>query len=494
MAGDVMTTPRAHTSLWLSGLLLLLLSTALWLPHPPWIEDALRQAPAAGFGIHLPLARILFEPFLGPLLFFSRADDTLSLVLWLLVWIMAAILLAHILKARKTGLPLLKAIATGLCKGVFWLPVAFVLVLAVLLIFLFSPFPSSTIAHQQADVVLVNLHSHTFNSHDGLISPLRLFHWHRRNGFDAFFITEHNNHRAALEMVEEQRAGHIPAEPLILAGEEYSGSNHLLLLGLTRDFRSKDYTDQAAIDSAHAQGGVALLPHWFAPHRNTRPLAEYISMGIDGFEIANQAEGIYYPERYIRQLRQAAAQTGLLLTGNADYHGYGPACFAWNAFHLPGWRQLGQAARAQALLDLLHSHDQSRLQVLLYRDRSPIATGMAWLSPFITLLDYYRSLRPAQILSWLIWLGFGMLLLRLTPRIPKRLRIPLTPQEVMAIAGAGAAAVTLLFGMWMLVQVPLLSDENRIYMNSGSMLSITGILLFLYAIFMLKKLKKIQIF
>ena len=410
-------------------------------------------------------------------------------MLWILLWLMAATPLLPLVQARKNGATPGQALRTGIA----WMPVSFILLAAVLLVFLFSPFPSSTIEHQQEDVVLVNLHSHTYHSHDGLISPLRLMNWHKRNGFDAFFITEHNNHRTSLELVEAQRAGALPPEPLIIAGEEYSGSNHILLLGLTRDFNSKDYPDQAAVDSARAQGGAVLLSHWFAPQRNTRPLADYIAMGMDGFEIVNQAEGIYYPEKYTSALRRAAQEHGLLLTGNADYHGYGPACLAWNALHLPGWRRLEQEERARTIIDLLRGRDQSRV-ALCCRDRMRIPAGLAWLSPLITLLDYFRSLRPVQLLAWLAWLGLLLSFSRFAPRIPERLRIPLKPRELLSIAGAGAAAVTLLFGLWMLTEHSLLSGENRIFLNYGTWLSITGILLFIYCIALLKNLKKINIF
>ncbi|HOT98376.1 MAG TPA: hypothetical protein PLG50_15105 [bacterium] len=485
---------NSRRTLWILAALLALLSTSLWLPNPPWIEDALTQQPAAGYSVHIPRLHLLFEPLLGPLFFFSRADTPLPLVLWLLFWLCAAILSAHAIKALQSGLRPADALANGLRKGLFWLPVTFILVVGVLLIFLFSPLPDNTITGHGEDIVLVNFHSHSYYSHDGLISPLRLLRWHKRNGFDAFFLTEHNTHTRTLNLVAEQRAGRLEGEPLIITGEEYSGSNHLLLLGLTRDFHSKDYSDQAAIDSAHAQGGVALLAHWFSPQRNTRPLADYIAMGVDGFEIANQAEGIFYPERYLHPLRQSAAEHGLLLTGNADYHGYGPACFAWNALHLPGWRQLGPTARVETVLNLLRGHDQSRLQILLYRDRQPIAPGLAWISPFITLLDYFRSLHFAQVLSWLAWLVLALLFIRYAPRIPERLRIALTVQEVMAITGAAAAAITLFFGLWMLGQIPFLAGENEIFFKDGLWLSGAGILLFLYCIYALKKLKKIQIF
>jgi len=475
-------------------LLIVLLSAAFWAPNPPYIEDAVTRSAASGFGIHIPPGRIVFEPFLGPLLFFLRADQALLVYLFLAFWSMVAFLAGRMLHEKRTRSRWSDAIRTGFAQGVLWLPVILILFVATMLFILFSPLPSNTITHNDPDVVLVNFHSHTYNSHDGVISPWRLIDWHERNGFDAFFLTEHNHHTITLELAQQQIDSLLPPAPLLLVGQEYSGSNHLLLLGLIRPFNSKDYSDQAAIDTAHAHGGAAVLAHWFAPGKRTRPLMHYVTAGVDGFEIANQAEGIYYPGRYMQQLHTVAREQSLLLIGSVDYHGYGPACFAWNALHIPGWRTRSRSDQSEAIMDLLRSRDQSRLQVLLYRDRERIASGLEWLSPFITVLDYFRSLNLWQMLSWLLWFVVLRLSLYFAPRIPDQLRLRYQTRDILAIAGAGAATITLLFGLWMLAQTPLLLDENRVFMEYGAWLTALGTILFFYCINLLRKLKKMQLF
>ncbi len=40
--------------------------------------------------------------------------------------------------------------------------------------------------------------------------------WHEKNGFDAFFITDHNHHQKTLEAVKAQEQGMLPGEPLMM--------------------------------------------------------------------------------------------------------------------------------------------------------------------------------------------------------------------------------------------------------------------------------------
>lgn len=480
---------------WPLLLLLVLLTSALWHPFTPWVEEGVRQLPATGVAIRIPPLQIILEPLAGPLLFISRADAPLPLYLWTIGWLfMLSLAWQSLMWRRQQHHSWRRAAAAGLRRSLARLPFLLMIAVALLLLVIFLPFPAITIDPGDEELVLVNLHSHTYYSHDGLISPSRLLQWHRRNGFDAFFLTEHNHHGRTLALAAAQARGELPAKPLILAGHEYSGSNHLLLLGLTRDFDSKDYSDRAAVDSAHSQGGAVVLPHWFSPHRNTRPLAEYLAMGIDGVEIVNQGEGLYYPEAALQQLRLAAANHGLLLTGNADYHGYGPTCLVWNALRIPGWRQMERAEAGQAILEVLRRRDQTRLEVLIYRDRTAIPAGRQWLSPWITALDYFRSLRCPQLLSWLVWAAMLAGARRLLSGVPQRLRLRPQPGELLTIAGMLAAVLTILTALWMLSQVPLLGEENRIFLEYGLWLAGTGALILAYGISHLKKLKNIQLF
>ncbi|NIA30388.1 MAG: PHP domain-containing protein, partial [Actinobacteria bacterium] len=359
---------RKKQILFVSIFIVLILVLSFFFHYSIHIENALTSQPTEGFSVKVHTLRIVFEPVLGPLLFYLRADQPLVEMLVLMLWVILAFFVVSFWKAfRNPRGRFLHTFWVGLKNWLVRLPIIIITFVALILVIIFLPLPSNTIVNHQNDTILLNTHSHTYYSHDGLISQKNLMRWHRRNGFDAFFITDHNNHLKTLEFVRAQKAGKIPASPLVFCGEEYSGSNHITLLGLQRDFKTKDMADSTAIDSAHANGGVGIIAHWFADEHRT--IQYYISCGADGFEIANQAEGLSYSRCIFRAIVEKCRENGLLMVGACDYHGYGSAAFTWNALQIPGWQNLTEEQKRSSVMNILRQHQESKIKVLVYRDR-----------------------------------------------------------------------------------------------------------------------------
>ncbi|MDZ7605617.1 MAG: PHP domain-containing protein [Cyclobacteriaceae bacterium] len=254
--------------------------------HPVHIENALTLQPEPDFEIQVSWLRIFFEPVLGVLLCFNRAFYALNEILVLLYWILGLFAVYTLVQSiRLKGKTHIKQF---LLSQLLNLPVLVGLWFALLVILIFVPQHNDRIINKTADWVLVNTHSHTEFSHDGLISQEGLWKWHKRNGFDAFFITEHNNHNRSLEFVKRQRNNEFPADPAVFCGEEFSGSNHLSLLGLKTEFTSKGLSDSVVVAKARAEGAAIIVNHWFDGERKT--LEYYRDLGADGFEIENTAQ------------------------------------------------------------------------------------------------------------------------------------------------------------------------------------------------------------
>ena len=378
-----------------SGLIVLFITMGIlsMLFHQPLqIIDALSSEPVPGFGIHISVWRMLFEPFTGPLLFYLRADQALLEFAILFLWIIVFSLLPALLRFFLHGvllwlksLPLI--VATWL--GLLWL-------------IIYLPLPANTIVNQNEQTILINTHSHTEFSHDGIISTKRLQLWHKKNGFDAFFITDHNHHQHTMEAVRAQDQGTLPEEPLMIVGEEFSGSNHMTLLGLKRNFITRGLSDQQVIDSTHEDQGVVIVAHWFDRERESIPF--FLDMGVDGFEIANQGSGLKYEQRIFSAITEACTSNGLLMTGVVDYHGYGSSCFAWNALEIPHWHQMDPAQKRESILQVLRDRDMTRIRVLLYHDRNVFNRSRVLLSPLYSFVSYFRSLKVIQLVSWILWL------------------------------------------------------------------------------------------
>jgi hypothetical protein len=310
----------------------------------------------------------------------------------------------------------------------------------------------------------VNFHSHSEYSHDGLISQADLMQWHKRNGFDAFFISDHNHHEKTLAAVQEQINGQLPPSPLILCGEEYSGSNHLLLLGLQRNFITRNMSDSLVIDSTHANSGVAIVAHWFKD--KSRTIQYYIDCGADGFEVANQAKGISYDRRIFQDIVNNCKSNDLLMIGASDYHGYGSASFVWNAIKISGWHQMSYKQKQDSILDILRDRDQSKIIVLLYRDRQVFARSKVILSPVFTFVAYFRSLNLYQVFSWIFWV---ILLYFISHIIRLRHAQRIHPLRLWGIIGLVCGLFATINGINLLEQAQPLIGYNNIYSKYGNL-------------------------
>lgn len=379
-------------------LVVLILVLAKVFHYEVHFENALTTQPVTDFGVHIPFWRIVFEPFLGPLLFFNRSIYALKelplALLWLLIFYFAwvGVRIFRIKGSRKSlifaqlaNLPLL----LGMCFSIF-------------VLILFIPLPNNTIVNNSASAVLVTTHAHTEFSHDGLISEEGMWKWHKRNSFDAFFITDHANHQKTLQFVQAQRNGKFPMEPLVMVGQEFSGSNHMSLLGLNGRFKTKGMEDKAVIDSVHKYGGAVIVNHWFDGKGKEKEF--YRDLGVDGFEIENVGSDLYYDREIQAQLKKFCKDNGLTMVGGLDFHGYGRACSVYNAFEIPNWKTLDPDLKERAILDILKNGPQEKLQILLYKDRPFYGDAHLIFRPFLTLINYFRTLNSFQILSWFLWL------------------------------------------------------------------------------------------
>ena len=438
------------------ALALLIAAISFFFHYTPAIRDAVSQTPAQGFELNISWWRVLFEPFFGPLIFLLRSPEPISLYGTLFLWLLVL--------ALAGGWKRNTSVTVNLKRWLRTWPLYFGCAVALFLIAVFAPLPGDTIVNQRPEVVLVNLHSHSHYSHDGIISPKGQLAWHRRQGFDAFFLTEHNHFAKALDIVEQQRNGRLPAHPQIMAGMEYSGSNHILLLGLHRVFNSKDYPDKAAIDSAHSQGGAAIVAHWFTPARNTRPLSFYVDAGADGFEIVNKSEGAFHPGSKAQPVIDLCRRQSLVMSACCDYHGYGNVGQSWTGLTIPGWRTLNPQERQKNILEILRNRQQDRITVLALNDR-PAGRFPVWLRPVQFFFHYAATLNLIQIVSWFFWMGLAAGLVRFSSgRAPGSQGLG---SQGLARLGLLSGALMIGVGFYMILRGLQLRGFNELYFETS---------------------------
>ncbi len=466
-----------------SGLIVLFIAMVILsiLFHQPiHIIDALTSEPVPGFGIHISVWRVLFEPFTGPLLYYLRADQPALEFAVLLLWILALSLLVTLV---RLFLPRNKVTGNPKLNGVFsWLKTAPMIVatwLGLLWLIIYIPLPANTIVNQQEHTILINTHSHSEYSHDGIISTKGLQKWHKRNGYDAFFITDHNHHQHTMEAVKAQEQGMLPETPLLMVGEEYSGSNHMTLLGLTRNFITRGLSDQQVIDSTHDDNGVVIVAHWFDGERESIPF--FLDMGVDGFEVANQANGLTYERRIFNNITEACTSNGLIMNGAADYHGYGSSCFVWNALEIPDWHQMDPVQKRESIMQLLRGRDMTRIRVLLYHDQNTFDRSRVLLSPLYNVVNYFRTLNVLQLLSWFLWL---VLLAILKNRLTLRLTGSVFLRTMQSLALASSIFL-LTNGILLSLKARRLTEYNDIYTEYSNLTLLGGIVFLTYTIILI---------
>ncbi|MEN8122666.1 MAG: hypothetical protein ABFS35_20160 [Bacteroidota bacterium] len=388
---------------YISGLCTLTIAAiSIFFHYPVQIIDALTLEALPDYDFHIPIWKILFEPILGILLFFNRGLFAIDELFLSLYWALIIFISYSILKAVLTK-------DSSLRKKFFLnqlvnLPFVIGLWFTIFVIILFmSPYmPANTIINNSPNTILVTTHSHTQFSHDGLIRQKKLWGWHKYNNFDAFFITDHNTHDKTIDFVNAQRNGEFPIEPLVMGGEEFSGSNHLSLLGLKRKFDTHGYSDTTVIDSVRANNGAVIVNHWFDGEHMS--LEYYKSLNVDGFEIENSATETSYDREIYHKIKDFCESNKLIMNGGLDFHGYGNVCTIWNAMEIPGWHKLNPNDKEEAILNVIRNQDQNKLKVLMYKDRPYYSEKHLFWRPVFTFFNYFRTLNVWQILSWTFWI------------------------------------------------------------------------------------------
>jgi hypothetical protein len=440
-----------------------------------FIQDAISLRVADDFGIKISIWRVAFEPVLGLLLFFNRSLYSIDEILLTVYWVIFAFGIYTIIKtffiSKKKHFIINQLTNFPLIIGLWF---------TFFVIIIFVSLPNNTIINNSEKSVLVTTHSHSHFSHDGLIEPINLWKWHKYNGYDAFFITDHNTHSQTFDFVKDQRNNKFAIEPLVMVGEEFSGTNHLSLLGLKRNFDTDGYTDQRAIDSTRASNGAVIVNHWFDGQHKS--LEYYANLQVDGFEIENSALNKLYDRDLYKKIRQFNFDNNLIMNAGLDYHGYGNSCSLWNAFEIPNWTDLNPNQKEEAILNIIKSKDQSKLRVLKYRDREYYKEDNLIIRPLFTLFNYFRTLNISQAFSWIFWLVFFTFINAKTSINPK-IETYTSSKILIPTAGIFSSIFMLVLGVKFYLGIAkVIGSQNDVYAEYSTILFYVGTIFLAYSV------------
>jgi hypothetical protein len=225
--------------------------------------------------------------------------------------------------------------------------------------------------------------------------------WHRRAGFDAFFITDHNT---------VDGLTHASGSPAICPGIEVSAWRaHVVLLGDTmpvdraRYGGSLDGLRALVAQSDHVYGALSVLslPEYERSHRGR--LDSLLALGADGLELVNASPAANEMSRARRDTVAALARRyDRFVVGASDSHGWGATSMVWNLMPVPPPRPADDRL-CTALLDGLRSGFGSSRIVERHRLR-PDSVWPAWLTPVGVLWETWRGMNGSLTLAWLAWI------------------------------------------------------------------------------------------
>lgn len=170
-------------------------------------------------------------------------------------------------------------------------------------------------------ILRMDLHLHTWGSFDCLSPPEDVLAAARTRGVDRIAITDHNNLEVAVEM-----AARYPTQ--VIPGEEVKTAEGVDVIGLyMKEEIPKGTPARETILEIRKQGGVAYLPHPFAPGKGGGgTLAEELAPLCHVVEVLN---GRLRPMARNRLGAELALRHGRLRGAGSDAHTLGEVGGVW---------------------------------------------------------------------------------------------------------------------------------------------------------------------
>ncbi|MDR2192382.1 MAG: hypothetical protein LBO62_05860, partial [Endomicrobium sp.] len=343
---------------------------------PMLLVDLVSGAQVYDFSVKWPSVRIFTEPFYAFAFYaltLNRDFYRPAVISWAL-WVLAIVFIY----CRVTK----KNLVNSLVRFFY----ALILLLTIFIFVVLIPLPGPELIKPHG-YVAIDVHSHTVNSHDNISTPISNLNFHLLQGFDYFFITEHNHTEGFKKFPQQEQFKTVfpgvqmqtkdGVSVLILSGKEFLGSQY-------KNMRLKDL-----IEKAHQNDMLVIMPHWWKWHKFSAQ--ELVEMGIDGFEIYNCGyRNLKVSEQ--KQLIAAASNKKLLTVGSTDWHGWGYMTDVWTVFAGDKKADLyGQLA------------EKPRMSVIVYR-RDQSGSPMRFIfEPFSAFYYYIKSADVFSVLSLMIW-------------------------------------------------------------------------------------------
>jgi hypothetical protein len=286
--------------------------------------------------------------------------------------------------------------------------------------------PMAALRLDDSDLLAVDFHSHTSESHDGRagFDAERNREWHRSAGFNAAYITDHQTLDGALNAMEGNPAKAGAWTTLLPGVELRDGDEHPLLLGVDPKRMRVTSPDWSAAVVRTDGGPVPPILLLTMPGNSVSvPPNEYTgAVRLAGIEIADGCpRGIAQTSKNRSGILALADKLHLAPISGSDNHGWGRTAPAWSVMRIPGWRDMTPAALDAAIRRTILAREPGSIKVIARQTVAPpsgrVEAALGGISVGALML---RTMNLRDRLSWILWSWAGALLSLIRARRTRR--------------------------------------------------------------------------
>lgn len=362
--------------------------------------DARTYKPVPGIRLEYSPAGAIWEPLTAPAQIAVLAPYMPAAIISISIWFLTIIVCITAVRClnknqRRFNRKFFIACLTAVSSAVFVL-VLYGTFIAMVRI------PNWRAVVEDPNIVLAELQTHTFGSHDGLISARDNLRWHGQRGCSVVAVTEHDSPAGSLKAAAVSEGDE--SLPAVLPGVEigFDKFDYTVSIASKEAFLKTDFNNRQRpfVDWFHQtyQGVVLVLECSVRAER----VEQVVDSGIDGFDVANDG----HPSASLKlrkAILNAANNHRLPIVAWTDWHGIGGILRTWTAFQIPGASALSRQQRAAAVLDALRTHDCANITPVVIGRIGRETPARIILAPFIESARYALSLSAARLVSWWVW-------------------------------------------------------------------------------------------
>jgi len=355
------------------------------------------------------MVEYLFEPFLDLSNYFLEFYEYQKQLLSFIIWIFFIVFISGIIKliqSNKTNN--FEEILSFIILIIYRFSLIFLIFILFIIYTVFTPFNKIKL-HPLINKIntdnyfIVDFHTHSFFSHDGIVSPEQNIIFHKKYNFNGIFFTDHNINEVNLIKKFTKKYNFY-----VFNGEEIQDKNNnaLLILGCTTTLYLKSKNTEEIIKNVHKLGGIVIIAHWW--QQKGFELEYFKKCNIDGFEVFGHTRKHLTIDDRLKLLKFCKENNFIMLNGS-NWHGWGYKNDLWTLVKIENWHKYNDEFLEKKIIEFIKNkktHKFINITLFDYSDNYYIynnLTGFVF-EPFLGIYKCLREFNIHKIISYFFWI------------------------------------------------------------------------------------------